>query len=181
MQPLVILVDEHDQPRGTESKQLAHRRPMLHRAYSILLFRSNGELILQRRADNKYHSAGLWSNTCCSHPIPGIDLSTAATTRLQQEMGITAEIEEIGTLHYELELPCGLFEHEFNHVFCGISDQQPTPDPEEARDWKTLPLADVSAAVAADSTRFTAWFPLVLQHLEKPLRQYVQKFTTKQP
>jgi len=95
-------------------------------------------------------------------------------------MGIIADIEEIGTLHYELELADGLFEHEFNHVFCGVSDQQPTPDPEEASDWKTLSLDDAGATVAANLATFTMWFPLILQQLEKPLRQYVQQFLTKQ-
>jgi len=90
MQSAVILVDKNDRPYGTKSKQHAHRQPLLHRAYSILLFRPDGKLILQRRANSKYHSAGLWSNTCCSHAIPDIPIAVTATDRLQQEMGIIA-------------------------------------------------------------------------------------------
>jgi isopentenyl-diphosphate delta-isomerase len=174
MQPSVILVDQNDRPLGTESKQLAHTSPLLHRAFSILLFRSDGQLILQRRAAGKYHSAGLWSNTCCSHPAPNAHLPAYAVERLQQEMGLTADLEKIGTLRYELQLADNLFEYEFNHLFCGTSDEPVNPDPTEVSDWQTLSLDQVAEAITKRPTEFTAWFPLILDHLQQPLRHYLQ-------
>ncbi|MEL0083630.1 MAG: isopentenyl-diphosphate Delta-isomerase [Gammaproteobacteria bacterium] len=175
MQSPLILVDHKDNPCGVASKEEAHSRPLLHRAFSILLFRPGGDLILQRRAPGKYHSAGLWSNTCCSHPVTGVVLSSTVNQRLQQEMGLSAELEDIGTLHYELDLGNGLYEHEFNHVFCGVSDQLPLPDPAEVAAWKTLPMREVNDQIAAQPERFSAWFPLILEKLRQPLHNYLQR------
>ncbi|MBL4620910.1 MAG: isopentenyl-diphosphate Delta-isomerase [Immundisolibacteraceae bacterium] len=169
----VILVDEQDHSSGTITKEAAHQKPLLHRAYSILIFRPNGELILQQRALHKYHSAGLWSNTCCSHPLPGLPTGRCATSRLKEEMGIEAQLTEIGTLSYHLELADGLFESEFNHVFCGYSDASPLPNADEVAGWKTLPLNQLGIEIQNHPTQYSAWLPLILTELALPLNRFI--------
>jgi isopentenyl-diphosphate delta-isomerase len=128
----VILVDSNDAPIGTMEKLEAHQKGALHRAFSVFAFNGRGELLLQRRAPHKYHSAGLWTNTCCSHPAPGEDTEAAAHRRLQEEMGFDCPITHIGSLTYRTEFANGLIEHEFDHIFIGRFDGQPVLNPEEA-------------------------------------------------
>ena len=169
----VILVDEQDHSSGTISKEAAHQQPLLHRAYSILIFRSNGELILQQRAQHKYHSAGLWSNTCCSHPLPGLPTQRCATSRLKEEMGIETPLTKIGTLSYHLELADGLFESEFNHVFCGFSDATPVPNNDEVSDWRTVTLEQLGNEIQNKPEQYSAWLPLILTELAVPLDHFI--------
>ena len=173
MSDSVILVDQHDRSCGTLGKQAAHQQPLLHRAYSILIFRSNGELILQQRALHKYHSAGLWSNTCCSHPQPGLPIQRSASSRLQQEMGINTPLTEIGTLSYQLELGDGLFESEFNHVFCGCSDATPKANSDEVCNWQTLTLPELNQQLFDNPGLYSAWLPLILTELAAPLQRFL--------
>src|SRR5271168_1810255 len=112
----VILVDESDQPLGTMEKMEAHRRAVLHRAFSVFIFNSRGEMLLQQRAPDKYHSAGLWSNACCSHPRPGEETADAASRRLKEELGFTTPLEELFHFTYKSEFGNGLTEYEFDHV-----------------------------------------------------------------
>ena len=175
MQSSVILVDRHDNPTGTTAKINAHLQPLLHRAFSVLVFDSRQRLLLQKRANDKYHSAGLWSNTCCSHPGADDLIGPTAETRLREEMGFTTELEKIGTLHYELELSGGLFEYEFNHVFCGTSDRTPQPNSTEVSDWQALPLLEITTQLQAHPERFTAWFPLILERLAGPIQHYLNR------
>jgi isopentenyl-diphosphate delta-isomerase len=154
----VILVDEADHELGTAPKLQAHRDGLLHRAFSVFLFNSRGELLLQRRADGKYHSGGLWTNTCCSHPRPGEETAAAARRRLQEEMGLATPLLPVFDFTYRAELDDGLSEHEYDHVFVGRTDQDPQPDPDEVAGWRWASIADVLDEMRRQPERFTAWF-----------------------
>ena len=125
MQESVILVNERDEPQGNMEKMRAHREGHLHRAFSIFIFNREGNLLLQQRAAHKYHSAGLWSNTCCSHPRPGESIDDAAARRLQEEMGLQTELVYLFRFQYHALLENGLTEHELDHVLIGFSDEAP--------------------------------------------------------
>ena len=154
----VILVDKNDVEIGTGEKLDVHKKGLLHRAFSILIFNSNGELMLQKRADHKYHSGGLWTNTCCSHPEPNEDTLAAAHRRLQEEMGFDTDLEEKFTIVYKAPLDNDLTEHEFLHVFFGEFDQMPKPNPEEAGDWKWISLENLEKDVVENPQNYTFWF-----------------------
>jgi isopentenyl-diphosphate delta-isomerase len=162
-EPLIELVDKHGRTLGHMPKLAAHEPPgRLHRAVSIFLLDSRGRLLLQRRASSKYHSGGLWSNTCCSHPAPGEDPADASARRVKEELGIDpVGLTEAGTTVYEVTDPVsGLVEREWNHLFVGHAVQTPEPDPLEVEDWASVPL-DELAGMGPDRA-FTAWFPTVL-------------------
>src|SRR3954468_18060458 len=127
----VILVDEYDNEIGTMPKMEAHLKGKLHRAFSVFIFNAEGDLLLQQRALDKYHSGGKWTNTCCSHPRPGEDTLTAANRRLREEMGMNAELSHAFSFTYQADLLDGLTENEFDHVYFGISDDAPVMNPEE--------------------------------------------------
>lgn len=167
----VILVDEHDRPLGTMEKLEAHRKGELHRAFSVLLFNSRGELLIQKRSQSKYHSGGLWTNTCCSHPLPEEQISAAAKRKLMQEMGIDLQPEFIFKFQYKVALDNNLIEHEIDHVLSGNYDGEPILNPEEAEDWKFIALDDLRKDVADNPDRYTHWFKIILEHphLEKSL------------
>src|SRR5580658_4397934 len=131
----VVLVDESDQPVGVMEKMEAHRRGLLHRAFSVFIFNSRGEMLLQQRAPEKYHSAGLWTNACCSHPRPGEDTREGAVRRLKEELGFTTHLEKLFEFTYRSEFDNGLTEFEFDHVFIGVYDQEISPDKKEASDY----------------------------------------------
>src|SRR5690606_8808547 len=137
----VILVDENDRAIGTMEKMEAHRKGVLHRAFSVLLFNSKGELLIQKRSAGKYHSAGLWTNTCCSHPRPDETLTEAATRRLQEEMGIQVDVEPLYNLIYKVNLDGGLSEHELDHVLIGHFDGEPDLNHNEASAWRYASMA----------------------------------------
>ncbi|MDQ3101337.1 MAG: isopentenyl-diphosphate Delta-isomerase, partial [Bacteroidota bacterium] len=132
----VVLVNEQDEEIGTMPKLEAHQKGVLHRAFSIFIFNDDGELLLQRRAKDKYHSAGLWSNTCCSHPRSGEALEIAAVRRLREEMGMEVPLQHRTSFIYHAEFENGLKEHELDHIFFGRSMKDPNPDPAEVADWK---------------------------------------------
>jgi isopentenyl-diphosphate delta-isomerase len=152
-----VLVDPHDQELGTEEKLRVHQTGALHRAVSAFLFDERGQLLLQRRADGKYHSAGKWSNTCCSHPRPGETPLAAATRRLGEEMGVACELTPAFSFVYRAALDNGLVEHELDHVFTGAFDGTPVPDPLEVQAWKWMPLTAVVADCREHSGRYSAW------------------------
>ena len=158
----VILVDEHDREIGTEEKLVAHRRGLLHRAVSAFLFDSEGRQLIQRRADGKYHSAGLWSNACCSHPLPGESPTGAVARRLREELGITVPLTPLLRFTYRAELENGLIEHELDHVFVGRFDGIPVPDPAEVSEWRWVAPDTLNAEMALAPGTFTAWFRLLL-------------------
>lgn len=161
----VILVDEHDVPVGQMEKLAAHRLGKLHRAFSVFIFNSRGELLLQRRALGKYHSGGLWTNTCCGHPRPGEETKAAAGRRLQEESNIEAELFPLFSFPYRTVFANDLIEHEIDHVFKGSSDQPPTPNPSEAEEWKYMGLKDLSEEVNSHPERFTAWLRICLERV----------------
>lgn len=158
----VILVDKNDQARGQMEKLQAHQQGELHRAITVYLFNSQGEVMLQQRAAEKYHCGNLWSNTCCGHPMPGESTPAAASRRLGEEMGVGCELTPVFTLQYRLPLANGLTEHEFGHVFFGTTDQAPTLNPQEARAWRWQSLPALTDEIATYPERFTPWFVLTM-------------------
>ncbi len=162
----VILVDEKDRPVGVMEKLQAHKRGgSLHRAFSVFIFNDEGELLLQRRSRTKYHSGGLWTNTVCSHPRPGELTHEAAERRIPEEMGFKTNVEHIGEFIYRADVGNGLTEFEYDHVFAGIFNGNPYPNPEEAEDWKWMDFVDVISDVKKHPEKYTAWFRIIL--LEK--------------
>jgi isopentenyl-diphosphate delta-isomerase len=157
-EPYVILVDEHDNKTGTIEKLEAHKKALLHRAVSVFIINSKGEWILQRRALNKYHSNGLWTNTCCSHPYPEETSLEAATRRLMEEMGLQCDLHEIFSFIYKEQFDNDLTEHEFDHIFIGISDDRPMLNQHEAMDWRTISFTDLEHEMNKNPAHFTAWF-----------------------
>jgi len=153
----VVLVNEHDEAIGTMGKLRAHQEGALHRAFSVFLFDEHGRLLLQRRAAGKYHSAGLWTNTCCSHPRPGEHLTDAARRRLTEEMGINVDVEHRFSFLYKAGFDNGLYEHELDHVFFGNYSGTPQPAPDEVDDWKYLHPDALEADMAAHPERYTVW------------------------
>ena len=167
----VILVDTHDEQVGTMEKQEAHITGLLHRAVSVFIFNTQGQLLLQQRAAGKYHSALQWTNTCCSHPRPGEDAAAAAHRRLQEEMGFSCQLHKSFTFIYNASLSNGLIEHEYDHVFTGISNTIPIPDAAEVAQYTYMSLPDIKAAIAATPQQFTPWFRLCIADWEAPLLQ----------
>ena len=161
----VILVDKQDNAIGTMEKMEAHVKAVLHRAISVFIVNSQGEWLLQQRTFDKFHSKGLWTNTCCSHPYPGETSLEAGHRRLMEEMGMKAEVREIFSFMYIQELENGLTEHEFDHVFVGISDDLPQPHPEEVMDYKYVSFDELKADVALHPENYTAWFKLIFERV----------------
>ncbi len=161
----VILVDEHDNAIGEMEKMEAHRRGILHRAYSILLFNTKGELLLQQRASSKYHSGLLWTNTCCSHPQPGEAIEASARRRLRFEMGIDTPLSLAFTFIYQATLDHHLIEHEFDYVFTGTFDGHPAINRDEVADWRFVSLDTLREDVARSPENYTQWFRLILERL----------------
>lgn len=155
---LVVLVDAADRVRGTAPKLEAHRSGVLHRAFSVFVFDSQGDLLLQRRARTKYHSGGRWTNTCCGHPRPGEDTALAARRRLREEMGFSCPLTAVGTFVYRADVGGGLEEHELDHVYVGVHDGVPLPAPAEVDAWRRCAVAAVHEELRRAPGRFTAWF-----------------------
>lgn len=165
MEEHVILVDENDQPVGRMEKQAAHVTPHLHRAFSIFIFNSKGELLLQQRALTKYHSPGLWTNTCCSHPRDGETLEEATSRRLMEEMGMTCEMREVYTFIYKAPVGQGLTEYELDHVFIGQSDDTPNINHEEVESWKYMRLDDLKKDIQLHPELYTEWFKITFEEM----------------
>lgn len=161
----VIVVDASDVEVGAAPKLDAHVEGLLHRAFSIFLFNARGEILLQRRADRKYHTPGLWTNTCCGHPRPGEVTAEAARRRLREEMGIDCELSPLFAFTYRAHLGSGLSEHEIDHVFVGRYDGSPRPDPREASAWRWIDPLEAQREMEEDPAGFTPWFAPALQGL----------------
>ncbi len=166
----VVLVDSSDQEIGTCEKMEAHVKGLLHRAFSIFIFNDAGELLLQQRAFGKYHSEGLWTNTCCSHPAPGETPSEAGKRRLMEEMGLECALHSSFSFEYRAALDHALTEHELDHVLFGYSNEAPKLNPEEAIDYKWVGLEELKDAIADQPENYTAWLKIILrdyyQHIE---------------
>ena len=158
----VILVDENDSVVGSAEKLEAHRDGKLHRAFSIFVFDSERRMLLQRRAINKYHSGGLWSNTCCGHPRPGETTEAAAERRLAEEMNFDCHLHEVFRFTYRAELADGLVEHELDHVFVGEYDGVPVPSPLEVEEWKWMSLDELRTEMTEKPENFTAWLKIAI-------------------
>lgn len=161
----LILVDEHDKQTGVMGKLETHEKALLHRAFSIVVKNSKGEIMLQKRADGKYHSGGLWTNTCCGHPRDGESIFKAAHRRLGEEMGFDCELKEVTSFIYKVGLDKGLTEHEYLHVFVGKYDSAPALNPEEASDWKWMSLNHIKIDIEQNSNNYTEWFKLLIPRL----------------
>jgi isopentenyl-diphosphate delta-isomerase len=155
---LVVLVDDRDAETGTAGKLDAHRRGLKHRAISALVKNAAGEFLLQQRALSKYHSGGLWTNACCSHPLPGEATLDAAHRRLKQEMGIDCALSPMFTVHYRADVSGGLIENELVHVFGGRHDGAVEPDPGEAAGHRWMTLPALEADMRARPEAYTVWF-----------------------
>ena len=167
----VILVDKKDWPLGEMEKMEAHKKAVLHRAFSIFIFNDKNELMLQRRALSKYHSPGLWTNTCCSHPRPGEEVLEAGHRRLQEEMGFDCELHKIFDFIYKAELDQGLTEHEFDHVLFGRFNQDPAINPDEVDDWKWMNMEELAADMEAHADKYTVWFRIAFERVKAFLEE----------
>ncbi|QIZ76705.1 isopentenyl-diphosphate Delta-isomerase [Ferrimonas lipolytica] len=172
---LVVLVDEHGNCIGTEEKMAAHQKGLLHAAFSVFVFNSNHEMLLQRRAQHKYHSGGLWTNTCCSHPRPNETTDSAAHRRLVEEMGFDCPLQYKFEFIYHAKLDLGMTEHELDQVLFGYSDTLPKPNPAEVCEYRYIDLTSLEAELKQYPERYTAWFKLsyqqVRQHWLKLIKQ----------
>ena len=169
-QEQVIVVDVEDRAVGSAPKLEAHVAGMLHRAVSVFVTDGAGRVLLQRRALEKYHSAGLWTNSCCGHPRPGETPVQAAARRLVEEMGVRCALVPAGTFHYRADLPNGLVEHEIDHVFVGTWQGEPRPDPSEVAEWRWVTLGELQRDLREHPSRYTAWLaPALAQAESHPL------------
>lgn len=156
----VILVDEQDNPIGLMEKMEVHEKAILHRAFSVFIFNHQGELLLQQRALSKYHSAGLWTNTCCSHPRPNETTESAANRRLLEEMGFATSLEKVFDFIYIANFDNGLTEHEFDHVFIGFFEGAICPNNEEVNSFKYISLEELDIQLINTPDIFTEWFKI---------------------
>ncbi len=166
----VVLVNTYDETIGTMEKMEAHKKPHLHRAFSIFIFNEQNEMLLQRRALTKYHSGGLWTNACCSHPYPGESVEDAAKRRLMEELGIRTPLKKAFDFIYQAEFDNGLFEHEFDHVFVGTYQGALSPDPCEVSDYCYRSLEQIKQDLSRSPAAFTPWFKIALPYLEAYLQ-----------
>lgn len=161
----VVLVDPADHAVGVMEKMEAHRKGLLHRAISVFIFNSMGDLLIHKRADGKYHSAGLWTNACCSHPRDNETPHDAAVRRLREEMGMECSLRPVFTIIYRAELDHDLTEHEFDHIFIGNTDAVPVPEASEVSEWKYISLHDLRADMNSFPGNYTEWFRIIFPRI----------------
>lgn len=171
MNKLVVCVDEQDRELSIMEKMEAHEKGILHRAFSIFVFNKEGQLMLHQRALHKYHSGGLWTNTCCSHPQPGETVLESAHKRLVEEMGFDCELEEIFQFLYRAEFEDGLIEHEYDHVIVGRYDKEPKPNPEEVNAYKWIGIEELAKDIEDYPAKYTVWFKIAIEKV----REYMKK------
>lgn len=167
MEEYVVLVDHQDNQTGLMEKIKAHEKAMLHRAFSIFIFNTRHELMIQQRAFSKYHTPGLWTNTCCSHPRNGESLKDAAKRRLKEEMGISCELKEAFHFIYKADVGQGLIEHELDHVFIGITDELPLINCDEVASWKYDTMEHLRLDIAQHPGNYTVWFKKAFEEVVK--------------
>jgi isopentenyl-diphosphate Delta-isomerase len=163
----VILVNEQDEQVGSMEKMEAHYKGALHRAFSVFIFNNKNEMLLQQRAITKYHSGGLWTNACCSHPRPGESTIQAADRRLHEELGFSTSIEKIFDFKYNASFNNGLIEHEFDHVYVGNFQGQVKPNPSEVQDYCYMSMKDILASTQSHPHKYTAWFCIAFPQVYK--------------
>jgi len=162
----VILVNGQDEALGTMEKMAAHEKGLLHRAFSIFIFDSHGRMLLQQRAAGKYHGSHLWTNACCSHPLPGERTEEAALRRLEEELGFITPLKEIFSFTYRAEVENGLVEHEYDHVFAGEFEGQIWPNQQEVADYRYANMDTLAAALKDEPGRYTSWFRIAFPRIE---------------
>ncbi len=167
----VILVDKNDNQVGLMPKLEAHEKGLLHRAFSVFIFNNEYKLLLQKRATSKYHSGGLWTNTCCSHPREGEDILEAANRRLFEEMGIKTSLRKVYDFIYKAELDNGLTENEFDHVFYGVYDKEPKINLEEADDYKWMDMDSLNDDINNNGGNYTVWFKIAFEYFYNYLKK----------
>jgi isopentenyl-diphosphate delta-isomerase len=159
----LILVDASDRELGVGEKMEVHLAGALHRAFSVFVFDGRGRLLMQKRAADKYHSAGLWSNTACGHPRPGEATQAAARRRLREEMGFECELREAFQFLYRAELEGALVEHEYDHVFVGTHEGDPAPDPAEVEEWRWVSMGELLRGLSDEPQRYSRWLKLAVE------------------
>ncbi|MFT3949799.1 MAG: isopentenyl-diphosphate Delta-isomerase [Agriterribacter sp.] len=162
----IILVNELDEQIGTAEKMEAHYKALLHRAFSVFIFNTRGKMLLQQRALTKYHSGGLWTNACCSHPKPGEETINGAKRRLKEELGFTADIKKAFDFTYSASFDNGLTENEFDHVFTGVYEGVIEPNPDEVMDYCYKPMEKIKEELLTNPQLYTAWFIIAFPRLE---------------
>lgn len=162
----VILVNEKDEQIGLMPKMEAHEKALLHRAFSVFVFNAENELMIQQRALEKYHSPGLWTNTCCSHQREGESNVAAGKRRLQEEMGFSTDLKDTISFIYKAPFDNGLTEHEFDHILIGEYNEEPQINPEEVADWKWISLQDLKKDMAENPKNYTEWFKIIFAKYE---------------
>lgn len=167
MEEYVVLVDNQDNRVGLMEKMEAHLNPTLHRAFSIFIFNSKHEMLLQRRALTKYHTPGLWTNTCCSHPRDGETLEDATKRRLMEEMGMECELRELFSFVYKADVMQGLTEYEFDHVFVGTTDVIPIINKEEVDSYRYASIDEIKSEIEKNPDNFTVWFKIAFEKLRE--------------
>jgi len=168
----VILVDEHDKEIGIAEKIQAHRDNLCHRAFSVFVFKQQPklELLLQQRADGKYHSSGLWTNTCCSHPRPGEDILQAGQRRLKEEMGVIVPLKSLGWFHYIAHFDNDLTENEVDHVLIGTTEIETiSPNQDEVKAYRWVTISDLEQEITERPDLFTPWLTPALEIIKKNL------------
>ena len=169
---MVILVNENDEKVGLMPKMEAHEKGVLHRAFSVFVLNDKNELMLQQRAMHKYHSPGLWTNTCCSHQRDGETNIDAGKRRLNEEMGFTTTLKELVSFVYKAPFDNGLTEHEFDHVLMGKYNDNPSINKEEVEDWKWMPLDEVKSDIQNNPDHYTAWFKIIFEKFYDNLQDF---------
>ena len=166
----VVLVNDNDEATGVMEKIEAHRKGVLHRAFSVFIFNSRNEMLLQQRADSKYHSAGLWTNACCSHPMPGEDIQAAASRRLKEELGFTTKLTPVFHFTYRADFSNELTEHEYDHVFIGTYNGDIHPDVNEVKNYSYRSMEEIEKSISEHPEAYTEWFriafPMIKDHLQ---------------
>lgn len=163
----VILVNEHDEQSGTMGKLEAHLQARLHRAFSVFIFNNKGDMLLQQRAHAKYHSGGLWSNACCSHPRPGEETLRAAHRRLKEELGFETDLHKIFHFTYKTAFTNGLTEHEFDHVFAGRYEGDIQPDSLEVSNYTFKSMKEIKENLELSPQKYTAWFHIAFPKIDE--------------
>jgi isopentenyl-diphosphate Delta-isomerase len=163
----VVLVNENDEPIGLMEKMEAHQKGLLHRAFSVFIFDTKGNMLLQQRSADKYHGAHLWTNACCSHPFPDETVKDAAQRRLKEELGFTTELHEIFFFTYHAKVENDLIEHEFDHVFAGEYDKDIYPNVSEVADFTYRPIDQIKKEIEVQPEKFTSWFKIAFPKVEK--------------
>ncbi|MDX1652901.1 MAG: isopentenyl-diphosphate Delta-isomerase [Brumimicrobium sp.] len=169
----VVLVNERDEVLGTMEKMEAHRKGLLHRAFSVVIFNDKNEMLVHRRADDKYHCGGLWTNACCSHPRLNENVKAGAQRRLMEEMGFSCDLTFIDTFIYKAAFENGLIEHELDHLFVGHYNDHPSPNEQEVSDWKYISLDALKKEMTYAPQNFTFWFKEIMHNKFEQIQQSI--------